>query len=958
MKRYAKFLIVAALLVGCDSDDPVQQGEVCPPPSFASNGISYIFSKTCTETSCDLGNFSNSFKNNICPKEFPKCLNEGDEYFCAEKNCFTNQHIYDGECVDNSLDHCGSHDTSCEKLAGWVDGTCEYGKCVASKCRDGYELNKGVCEGTVPVSVSCSDNEHAYDGDCESDSVEHCGTHEYACAGVKGWASGECRNKVCVATSCQSGFEVVGGACQAKSVSCLGNEHVFENGCEQNSMENCGSHGNDCTKLEGWGSGSCLSGMCSPTSCSDGYSYDVNANACVANAECAVGTTHHMFGDVCEENSTENCGAHDNNCTKLTGWLTGVCEKGVCIAKTCVEGFRVNANGVCEEACDENQHRQDGECQADTMTDCGAYGNNCLAMDGWKEGSCVSGKCVAEACQDGFDLLEEEKICILHSDCPDGDKHLYESECEDNTVENCGEHGFACADTVEGWLEGTCPHGKCTASKCKEGFCLSNGVCVDGKADVNACGVAGEACKACKGNENCADGVCAEGVCGAGTHVYGTECEEDDDAHCGSHDKACSEHFACVNANCVCASGFHANGTACEKDDNNHCGSHDTVCPTNSTCSGGTCVCSAGYHIKDSTCVKDTTDNCGKEGNKCPDKPDNASSVACKDGACVITCRSNYHVYEATCEENTAENCGAHGAECNVNTVSLSANVSCTTTTGVCKVSSCVSHATVSSGTCVCSSGYHKYENTCEENSDAHCGDHNTECSYKVVPLSTSAKCSTSGVCEATKCESGTTLSGGKCICKTGTHLNEKGDACEEDSLEHCGSYEVSCNAETVPFGKELACEKGQCVAKSCVDNATRSTTNQTCSCNNKSHAYGNTCELNDDTNCGEHSRACDAKASPLSSAFKCSTAGNCQATTCVENAYMNYTMKTCSCKNNYHVYDNTCEENSDKHCGGHDEVCDVSKVANSTSVNCTSGKCVATKCESGYRVVGGKCQK
>ena len=57
-----------------------------------------------------------------------------------------------------------------------------------------------------------------------------------------------------------------------------------------------------------------------------------------------------------------------------------------------------------------------------------------------------------------------------------------------------------------------------------------------------------------------------------------------------------------------------------------------------------------------------------------------------------------------------------------------------------------------------------------------------------------------------------------------------------------------------------------------------------------------------------------------------------------------------------YHPYGNICEANSNTNCGSHGNACNTSKVANSSSVDCSPGTCKATGCSSGH-VYNGTCE-
>lgn len=72
------------------------------------------------------------------------CTTEGK---CQIIQCPWNMHFYDGICEENSKEHCGGHDVKCDKKK--IDGAdkvaCQYGECVATKCKQGYWLSINKC---------------------------------------------------------------------------------------------------------------------------------------------------------------------------------------------------------------------------------------------------------------------------------------------------------------------------------------------------------------------------------------------------------------------------------------------------------------------------------------------------------------------------------------------------------------------------------------------------------------------------------------------------------------------------------------------------------------------------------------------------------------------------------------------------------------------------------------------
>ncbi len=106
---------------------------------------------------------------------------------------------------------------------------------------------------------------------------------------------------------------------------CPTGKHVFGNNCEDDSLENCGIHGYNCTTaVDGWKAGVCLNGACQATACEKGF---------------------HVYNHACEGDSLENCGSHNIACNQtITGWSTGSCVEGKCQLDSCKEGYHAESN--------------------------------------------------------------------------------------------------------------------------------------------------------------------------------------------------------------------------------------------------------------------------------------------------------------------------------------------------------------------------------------------------------------------------------------------------------------------------------------------------------------------------------------------------------------------------------------------------------------------------------------
>ena len=298
---------------------------------------------------------------------------------------------------------------------------------------------------------------------------------------------------------------------------------------------------------------------------------NARATSCFATGPKCKSTQHiNSAGDDCEADSITACGAHDNNCTTITGWGEGECIDKQCTATGCDAGYHPDGaicsadnidncgskgykcsakvtgwdagtctNGSCvATSCKSSYHLHESSCEADSQTNCGSHGNNCTNLTGWKEGKCESATCIVTSCQDNF--------------------HLYNQSCEADSLERCGEHDFNCAEKVTGWSNGTCTNGECTASSCQNGYHLNNGTCESDS--VNSCGVDKIDCSTViEGWQSgtCEDDTCVPTKCISGYHVYNQSCEADSVEHCGDHETNCIETISdwksgeCQAGSCV-----------------------------------------------------------------------------------------------------------------------------------------------------------------------------------------------------------------------------------------------------------------------------------------------------------------------------------------------------------------------------------------------------------------------
>ena len=223
------------------------------------------------------------------------CTTDGN---CIVTSCKNNTHVYAAEnrCEANTTSNCGSHGKSC--------GTDAHGT---------FECTSETCV------LTCTGNYHvASDGkSCEADSVTACGSAGYDCSvKVPGWSHGDCVNKQCEATSCIDGY------------------HLYNKGCEQESVYHCGNHETSCEMGEG-----------EYTRC------EKEGNNYVCKIYCQ--SYYHMTSDgTCVIDTVENCGENEVDCTDLDGWEGGTCVAPdgfevdkVCNANSCSNSYSLNDAG-------------------------------------------------------------------------------------------------------------------------------------------------------------------------------------------------------------------------------------------------------------------------------------------------------------------------------------------------------------------------------------------------------------------------------------------------------------------------------------------------------------------------------------------------------------------------------------------------------------------------------------
>ena len=736
---------------------------VMPMPGFVSHVMEYDSNNKVMNNLIE--NYPDAKENRICPSDYNTCvfnddidstvLNSNDDtyIFGCIRECKDNLVMCDDKCIDPKTDndHCGASD-SCS-----IENN-TYGM----KCMNGYQCIEGVCQCPQEDMDACNgkcvfrssynyDNENCgscgakckdkgksmvcYYGDCRESPCEtdqnqcyfkgqcinetkHCGENCIDCVSEGEFAKqADCIAEgdnpgTCVTTECLEGFHLY-----------YDDNHVPK--CAKNTPESCGDTKSgtvqNCKELNEHSEDIVCNddGTCTIMTCEPGYHLNNDQNKCV-------------------ENTDNQCGSDDNQCSTdmFNNSKSVICDTD---------------NGVCKlESCNPGYHTYNGQCEANTIDNCGTHGNICKTADftGSTDITCtVEGKCVATACTVSNSLMNIVTGKTGY--------HIYDGKCEENSEDNCGSHDK-----------------RCTTSD------------VPGSSKVLCIPQVG---------------MCLPALCNTNFHGYVSEssitCEADNLNNCGAHDYVCNASnvpngtaFGCSNGKCIatqCASGTHLYDNQCEANSNTNCGAHNTKCTAGTGESGKTCNtatgkciatgCNSGYHYYDGGCEANSDTHCGANGRACKAGTGENTRTCSTDGVCTFNgCTSGYHSYGTGCEKNDNTNCGAHNRACKAGTGEAARSCS---TDGVCAFNGCTS-------------GYHSYGTGCEQNDNTNCGAHDRAC--KAGTGEAARSCSTDGLCPFAGCASTYHLYGSGCEANSDSHCGSHGNACASNK---------TCNKSTGKCG-------------------------------------------------------------------------------------------------------------------------------------------------------------
>ena len=997
----------------------------CPPNQHKDNSTGKCeedSNANCGSSGNDCSKVIDGWKDGTCEH------NEKGEAYCKISECKPNyklednqcrtmcekgKHLSGSNCVSNDDENCGQDGYVCKiQMAGWKDGSCDKqeGICKATDCETGYELKDGKCEALM----ECPEGKHFYSGTCEVDSLENCGNHGTDCNKIAGWTDGNCVSGKCIATNCDTGYELNdNGTCKAL-IECPDHQHINSGACEEDSVENCGKHGNDCSFSAGWGGGDCIDGECKATACIEGYSIDIDK--CVASC---VGTQVYC-GDKCRDPMIDNeyCGATGTlrTCDNIPGEKACaegmVCVDGSCETNTCNEGMILcSINGIkdcknikgddaehcgaCNYKCSEHaipnatsETCSGGDCQyicapgfvnvsagttantikcIDPHTDntyCGAKNADEHGIQCTSGTVCVEGECKQNSCAG---KTETPNLCVVNgiNDC----KNIKSSDAD-----HCGACNYKCSEhAIPNATSNTCSGGNCLYA-CAEGFVnVSAGTtadiikCIDPRTDNTYCGAksASELGNSCTGGTVCVEGGCvqtectnsSETLCQVGTsktntciNVKGNKAD-----HCGACNYKCSEHAipnatsdSCSGGNCqyTCSGNFvnvsegaTANTIKCidPKTDNAYCGAKSASntgrqCTGGTVCVDGACVqttctnsnetlCQVG-NSKTNTCINvrsNNADHCGACNYKCSEHSiQNATSESCLNGNCLYTCSGTFvNVSEGT-TANTIK-CIDPKSDSNYCGAKSSSNVGIACTGGrQCK-----------DGICRCSGSQVFCDGVCIDpmTSNRFCGASGNCSGNTAGEQCKDGKVCINGGCVQNSCSDPTPdlcVVGGKNVCKK---VNG-GDA------DHCGSCNYKCSDHIPTNAKIKGSGSGTCSSGKCQYDCV--TEGKIVYVNVGSDAtYDNIKCIDPQTNssfCGATGNSADQKGTNCS--LDNYSTGVCAASKCVCKGGYRWDSNNKQCV----VDSNSCVNDSDCH------------IDNAKTQTCnSSNKCTVQVCKPGF---------
>lgn len=550
------YLFVALLFLfvsGCSlTPPPPDRGEKCEKvTTIIDQGIDICKNPgTCDDyqVNMDLG---------YCPTEYPRCIKKGD-WYCRAKCSEENQILCDEKCADpNTWDeHCGARGrcTSSEEnddFAGYdctLDNrVCQNGECIKPTCKQTQfkdpkteECIDNTIEHCGSYENVCSSTQVCLGGSCEdscgnpsqlichgvcinpNDSTEFCGAEDDG--------DGHCIEESY--QNCGQGGACMGGTCQLAECTDPDKPNLCPNGEEricvnfQTDPETCGSCETNCQNVKHEHTRllepACVNGKCQFECIDEGGVHYENCGT-ASEPVCVDLSKHHLHcgecnnactgycdngiclasscssNTVCARNDCQNsqtlCGPNCVDCTEDYHAETATCEDGQCHVTQCKDGYR-----MIEVEVDLGSGVYENRCEPNTDTVCGkpdeiSTGRDCTTIPNANSGTCDHGTCKftcqskAHEFEDGCELNDRTHCGKSRSKCPDDteiykyscsgngndatckitgcgeDYYLHNETCARNSLENCGRVGNNCKQ-ITGWSTGECRAGECYATSC------------------------------------------------------------------------------------------------------------------------------------------------------------------------------------------------------------------------------------------------------------------------------------------------------------------------------------------------------------------------------------------------------------------------------------------------------------------------------------------------------------
>ena len=143
------------------------------------------------------------------------------------------------------------------------------------------------------------------------------------------------------------------------------------------------------------------------------------------------------IGYCCEDTIT-HCGNENNNCTKLDGWKSGICQNGNC--QKCETYQHINNEGICE-------NDSDAACGIN-LDNCELISTQTIPHASGTHFTCIDGSCQLK-CNDTYKANEDNTYCFSDSD-----------------IEHCGSQNMNCNALIPMSTNGLsgfdCKEGRCT----------------------------------------------------------------------------------------------------------------------------------------------------------------------------------------------------------------------------------------------------------------------------------------------------------------------------------------------------------------------------------------------------------------------------------------------------------------------------------------------------------------